>query len=89
MVVNEFLDNSGTGTDWIELHNRTRATMDIGGWFLSDCGTNLLKYRIPIGTQIPGNGYLVLYENATFGVGSVDTNKMTALALSDGGGRFI
>lgn len=85
VVVNELLANSGTGSDWIELHNRTRATIDIGGWFLSDSGTNLLKYRIPLGTQIPGDGYLVLYENATFGVGSVDTNKITAFALSDGG----
>jgi hypothetical protein len=85
IVINEILANSGAASDWIELHNRTSAPVDIGGWFLSDSSTDLLKYRIPVGTIIPANGYLTFYENINFGATSVDTNKITAFALSDVG----
>lgn len=85
VVINEVLANSGPASDWIELHNRTHSPIDIGGWFLSDSGTNLLKYRIPVSTIIPGDGYLVFYEDRNFGASSVDTNKITAFALSDVG----
>ncbi len=85
VVVNEILANSGLDSDWIELHNRTKAPINIGGWFLSDSASDLLKYRIPAGTIIPADGYLVFYENLNFGVASVDTNKITAFALSDVG----
>jgi hypothetical protein len=85
VVINEVLANSGTASDWIELHNRTLSPVDIGGWFLSDSGTNLLKYRIPVGTIIPADGYLVYYEDANFGTASVDTNRITGFALSDVG----
>ena len=83
VVINEILANSGAASDWIELHNRTAASIDIGGWFLSDDGSDLQKYRIPLGTIIPANGYLVFYEDANFGAASADTNKVTAFALSD------
>ncbi len=85
IVVNELLANSGVASDWIELHNRTSATVNIGGWFLSDSGTDLLKYRIPVGTFIPPGGYVTFYETTNFGTASVDTNKVTPFALSDVG----
>jgi len=85
VVINEVLANSGPASDWIELHNRTNAPMNIGGWFLSDSAVNLLKYRIPVGTIIPANGYLVFYESTNFGAASIDPNKVTAFALSDVG----
>ncbi|MFO1522047.1 MAG: right-handed parallel beta-helix repeat-containing protein [Kiritimatiellia bacterium] len=53
VVINEILANSETGADWIELYNRTQSSVDIGGWFLSDDGADLLKYRIPPGTVLP------------------------------------
>ena len=85
VVINEILANSGVASDWIELHNRTNVPVNIGGWFLSDDAANLLKYRIPVGTIIPANGYLVYYESTNFGSASVDPNKITAFALSDVG----
>jgi hypothetical protein len=85
VVINEILANSGTGGDWIELHNRTSAPVNIGGWFLSDDATNLAKYRIPVGTIIPAGGFVTYYETTNFGAASVDTNKVTAFALSDVG----
>ena len=85
VVINEVLANSGTANDWIELHNRTSAPINIGGWFLSDSGTDLAKYRIPIGTVIPSDGFITFYENTNFGTASVDPDKITAFALSDVG----
>ena len=85
VVVNEVLANSGAASDWIELRNRTSASVNIGGWFLSDSGTDLSKYRIPVGTIIPAGGYVTFYESTNFGAASVDVNKVTAFALSDVG----
>ena len=83
VVINEVLANSGAATDWIELHNRTTASINVGGWFLSDSGADLQKYRIPPGTMIPAGGYVTFYESTNFGAASIDTNKVTAFALSD------
>ena len=83
VVVNEVLANSGADSDWIELHNRTGAAVNIGGWFLSDSAADLLRYRIPVGTIIPAGGFLTFYESTQFGLASVDPNKVTAFALSD------
>lgn len=85
VVINEVLANSGTAPDWIELHNRTRSPVDIGGWFLSDDGTEIAKYRIPEGTVIPAGGFLTYYEDRNFGSASIDPNKITGFALSDTG----
>jgi hypothetical protein len=68
VVINELLANSpGNSPDWIELYNTTDAAIDISGWFLSDSGTDLTKYEIPVGTVIPPDGYIVFYEDRHFG----------------------
>lgn len=85
VVINEILANSGDDADWIELHNRTNADLDIGGWFLSDDGSNLSKYRIPEGTIIAAGGYHVFFEDLNFGPDSFDPNVVSAFALSDTG----
>jgi Lamin Tail Domain len=51
VVINEIMANSGVGSDWIELHNRTSTPMDVSGWFLSDDGADLRKYRLGAGTD--------------------------------------
>lgn len=83
VVINEILANSGAAADWIELHNRTASPQNIGGWFLSDDGTNLTKYRIPAGTILPPGGYATFREDTHFGSASIDPNKVTPFALSD------
>jgi len=68
-----------TGISWVELHNTTDKTIDIGGWFLSSevdmddfdneyevDEPNLMKYRIADGTTIPGNDYIVFYQDTDF-----------------------
>ncbi|MFT6179482.1 MAG: hypothetical protein ACJAQT_003612 [Akkermansiaceae bacterium] len=85
IVINEILANSGNDGDWIELHNRTNADINIGGWFLSDDGSNLTKYRIPEGLILAAGGFHVFFEDLNFGPTSVDPNVVTAFALSDTG----
>ena len=85
VVINEILANSGTAPDWIELYNRSSSPVNIGGWFLSDDGSDLAKYRIPLDTVLPANGYLTFFEDTNFGPESSDPNRITGFGLSDNG----
>ncbi|HNS19580.1 MAG TPA: lamin tail domain-containing protein [Sedimentisphaerales bacterium] len=68
IVINELLANSsGVGPDWIELHNTTDEPVNIGGWFLSDDGDDLTRYRIADGTVLPARGFLLFDEDDHFG----------------------
>jgi hypothetical protein len=63
IVINEVLTHTDLPLeDAVELRNLTAAPVDVGGWFISDSGTTLRKFRIPNGTVIPANGYRVFYE---------------------------
>ncbi|MFC1739678.1 lamin tail domain-containing protein, partial [Planctomycetota bacterium] len=85
VVINELLAHShGTDPDWIELHNTTGDTINIGGWFLSDDNIDYKKYEIAPGTLIIAGGYVVFYEDTSFGdVG--DAGCHTPFALSENG----
>ncbi len=86
VVINEVLSHSEEGTpDWIELRNTSGNPFDISGWFLSDAKSDLRKYKIADGTEIPANGYIVFYENETFGEASDDPGKHTPFALNENG----
>ncbi|MEN6335835.1 MAG: lamin tail domain-containing protein, partial [Phycisphaerales bacterium] len=68
VVINEVMANPAAGEcDWIELHNSTDQSIDVGGWFLSDDGNDLTKYKIAEATSIPAGGYLVLTQDQHFG----------------------
>ncbi len=49
--------------DTIELHNPSAAPIDISGWYLSDSGSSLTKFRIPEGTVVAARGYVVFDES--------------------------
>ncbi|RIK78398.1 MAG: hypothetical protein DCC68_15405 [Planctomycetota bacterium] len=75
ILINEVLTKSDDGfNDLIELRNTTNADIDIGGWYLGDSNSEispliyLTRYRIPGGTVVPANGYLVLSRESDFGV---------------------
>lgn len=85
VVINEVRANSEAGEDWLELHNRTNGPIDIGGWFLSDDGSNLAKYRIAEGTILGAGGYLSFFEDIHFGTASLDPNSLVPFALSAAG----
>jgi hypothetical protein len=65
VVINEILAHTaGNASDWIELRNTTGSAIDISGWYLSNDAADILKYRLPTGTTIPANDYLVLNQSA-------------------------
>ncbi|MCH8045297.1 MAG: lamin tail domain-containing protein, partial [Planctomycetes bacterium] len=73
--INEILSHTDrAGGDWVELHNTTDVTVDIGGWYLSDSGNNLRKFRIPDGTTIAGGGFVTFNQ---FGIGGFGVNSAT------------
>lgn len=47
--------------DWVELYNVTNQPYDVSGMYLSDNFKKPHKYKIPEGTVIPANGYLVIW----------------------------
>jgi hypothetical protein len=44
------------GTEWIELHNMMSVDVDLSAWSLSGG----IDYKFPVGTVIPGGGFLVI-----------------------------
>lgn len=71
VVINEVMasneaavaDQDGEFEDWIELYNNSADAIDLSGWHLSDNYSNLAKYTFPDGTNIPGNGYLIVWAD--------------------------
>ncbi len=68
--------------DAIEIHNLTGTPVDISHWWLSDSASDLKKYRIPAGTNIPPFGFKVFYQYQ-FDVGP------TAFSLSSAEGDQV
>jgi hypothetical protein len=88
VVINEVLAHShADASDWIELYNTTGTAIDIGGWFLSDSGKNLKKYKIANGTTIGPYRYLVFYEDSQFG-NINDPGCLVPFALSRNGEKL-
>jgi hypothetical protein len=85
IVINEVLTHTDDPCDgdWIELHNTTGASIDIGGWFLSDDIDDLKKYEIASGTSIPANGYKVFTSVANFRNSGGDDGCHTEFGLSE------
>jgi hypothetical protein len=64
VVINEVLTHTDEPfEDAIELHNLTAHSINVGGWWLSDDDGTRQKYQIPTPTEIPADGYVVIYEN--------------------------
>ncbi|MHC4721720.1 MAG: lamin tail domain-containing protein, partial [Planctomycetota bacterium] len=88
VVINEILAHSHAAEpDWIELHNTTDESINIGGWFLSDSDAddpNRMKYEIADDTVIDANGYVVFYEDTDFG-DPCDPGCNEPFALSENG----
>ena len=59
--------------EWIELHNRSAAAVDVGGYQLVDA----VAYAVPPATVIAAGGYLVVDHDAYAG------------SLADGGDRIV
>lgn len=63
VLVNEVMAHTDLPEiDWIELFNPNGASVNIGGWFLSDDAPAPKKFRIPDGTMIAAGGYRAFTE---------------------------
>ncbi len=64
IFVNEALTHTDIPElDTIELFNPGTNDANIGGWYLSDDGTDPKKYQIPPDTMIPAGGFLLFNED--------------------------
>ena len=71
IVINELMadnktikaDQNGQFDDWIELYNKSTASVDLSGWFLSDNPDKRGKWKLPQGTTIAANGYLIVWAD--------------------------
>jgi len=59
----ELLDEDGDSSDWIELHNPTDRTIDLGGWYLTDDPNELDKWRFPQGVILDPGAFLVVFAS--------------------------
>lgn len=102
LVINELMpvnstivaDQDGEYDDWIELFNLSSSSIDISGFYLSDKRFNILKWKIPDGTSIPGNGYLIIWADEDSDQAGLHSNfKLSSLGeeliLSDPNGSLI
>jgi len=69
MAMNDsgYADESGNYNDWIELYNANPFPVNVGGMYVSNNFSKLMKYRIPVSangeTVIPAGGYLILWAD--------------------------
>lgn len=55
------MDGDGDREDWVELYNSGPATVNLGGWFLSDNPGNPQKWVIPAGQTIAPGAYRIIF----------------------------
>jgi hypothetical protein len=81
VVINEFECAEG----WVELHNPSADSAEIGGYFLTDDPADLGKFRIPEGTTIEGNGF-VEFDKVFLGFAMPADGGSLVLLAPDGNG---
>lgn len=100
LVVNEnnFVDDYGQRSAWIEIFNNTGSTQDIGGYFITNDKADTKKYAIPRGdvlTQILPQQHALFWANnnpskGTFHVSfTLDPNKENWIGLYDESGLVL
>ncbi len=79
-------DEDGDESDWIEIHNPTAESLDLGGWHLTDRSGNLTKWTFPT-VQLNAGERLVVFasgKSRTVGTGQLHTNFSL-----DGDGEYL
>ena len=82
VVINEIMaanistatDSSGEYEDWIELYNNSIFAKDVSGYYLTDDTINLIKWKVPSGTIIQPNEYLIVWADDDRSDGIYHTN---------------
>jgi len=88
LFINEILTSNGSinmdpdlynFTDWIEIRNDSSEAVDIGDHYLSDEADTRKKWRIPLSTVIPPNGFMLFWTDG------LDSARHTNFKLSADG----
>jgi Na+-transporting methylmalonyl-CoA/oxaloacetate decarboxylase gamma subunit len=94
--VNNYEDDFGIRSSWIEIFNSAYNTVNIAGCYLTNDPNNPKKYRIPKGdpiTKITSRGYIVFWADNKTTHGTLhlnfDLSKSNYLALYDQSGRVL
>lgn len=69
------LDEDGTASDWIEVHNPTPTRLNLAGWFLTDKEATPTQWRFPDRVLEPG-AFLIVFASGKdrTGPGPLHTN---------------
>ena len=104
LVINEFMASNDSTLedpaepdeypDWIEIHNGTENTIDLGGMYLSDDLQNLTKWQVDPSVNILPGEYLIFFADDDGTQGVLHTNyKLSAsgeaIVLVDQDGETI
>lgn len=100
LVINEdnFVDDYGKRSAWIELFNSSAGTVNIGGCFLTNDPSNPKKYPIPKGdvlTRIPPRQHTLFWADGNASRGTfhvnfkLDPTKENYIALYDADGKTL
>jgi hypothetical protein len=88
IVINEFMAATSMPDqgDWLELYNRGKRNIRVGGWWISDDADRLLgigAFRIPAGTLLEP-GEFILFSRAELGFGFSSLGEKIFLTSTDG-----
>jgi Na+-transporting methylmalonyl-CoA/oxaloacetate decarboxylase gamma subunit len=100
LVINEdnFVDNYGKRSGWIELYNNSAGTINIGGCYLTNDPNNPKKYPVPKGdvlTKIPPGQHVLFWadgmaDHGTFHVNfTLNPAKENYIALYNTDGKTL
>ena len=84
LIMNEVFVGQKVGESFIEIHNVTSDSIDIGNWLFSDDAYKPLKVQLPREIIVPAEGYVVLTEGQHFGKAISEAG----FQLSDRGGEI-
>jgi CotH kinase protein/Lamin Tail Domain/Secretion system C-terminal sorting domain len=90
VVINEVMSNNMTGAtdqngqfdDWIELHNRTNADINLSRCYLTNKLNDPTRWKIPDGTTISAGGYLTIWADNDPSQAGLHTN-FTLTSIKD------
>ncbi|MFT5109347.1 MAG: hypothetical protein ACI9UA_004994, partial [Pseudoalteromonas tetraodonis] len=75
---------ASTSEDWIEILNTGNSSLNLGGWFLSDDTTDLIKWSFPEPTNLAAGEFLIVYASGS-GIPDANGNLHTNFRLASGG----
>src|SRR5262245_24671169 len=97
VVINEFstsnlsqyVDNHSDYEDWIELYNTTSSSVNLTGYYLSDDSLNNLKWPMPAGITISGNGFLRFWASGRNEVAAPNYHTNFRLSQTKNNSEFV